>query len=147
MSYASSILLPNKEFLNEFKESTEGKEKNLASISFIGTHSNDVSEKDIKEVDDELFEAIELSGIKNIKPKSNKNYKYLVPLDSEVQGKVPGKESTFADTNNFQFTDPSKICDYIHEWLKKQDNILFLFNGCYLTLRYVKFALKRIVVL
>ena len=120
MSYASSLLLPDREFLNEFKES---KEKNLASISFIGTHSNNVSQNDIKEIADELVEPIKLSGAGNIKPRLNKNYKYLVPLDNKAQGKDPTK----IDTNNLnytdplKYTDPSAIRDYIHEWLKKQD--------------------------
>ena len=120
MSFASSLLLPDKEFLNEFKESTVGKD---ASISFIGTHSNSVSQNDIKEIDDELVEPIKLSSAGNAKPRLNKNYTYLVPLDNKAQG----KDLTKAGTNNLNFTDPLKytdpsaIRDYIHEWLKEQD--------------------------
>ena len=117
MSYASSMLLPNKEFLNEMKESPVSKEKNLTSVSFVGTHSENVSENCIKEIDNELIEIVEFSGAGNIKPKLNKNYKYLVPLDNKAQKEGFAK----ADTNNLKYTDSSEVCVYIHEWLKKQD--------------------------
>ena len=117
MSYASSILLPNKEFLNKIKETMVGKEQNIASISFIGTHLENVSENDIKEIDNELIEIIKFSGTGNIRPKLNKNYKYLVPLDNKIQK----EDFTKAETNNLKYTDPSEVCVYIHEWLKKQN--------------------------
>ena len=120
MSYANSVLLPDKKFLNDFKESASGggdKETNGSSISFIGTHSNYVSEKDIKEIDDELIEVIKHSGTGNIKPKLNKNYECLVPVDSEIQG----KNSIQTSMNDKRYTNPSRIHEYIHRHLKKQD--------------------------
>ena len=117
MSYASSMLLPDKEFLKKIKENMVDREQNVASISFIGTHSKNVSENDIEEINDELINIIELSGIKNIKPYLNKNYKCLIPLDNKAQK----EDFTKANTNNLKYTDPSEVCVYIHEWLKKQD--------------------------
>ena len=124
MSYASSILLPNTEFLKDEnsitdkdKKDASDKEKKFASIAFVGTHSNKVPQNDIKEIDNELIELIKLSGAKNVRPKLNNNYQYLVPLDNEVQGK---KDSTEADANEVTYTDPSKLRHYIHEWLEKQ---------------------------
>ena len=117
MSYASSVLLPDKTFLDKFKEKISGSNENASSISFIGTHSNHVSEKNIKEIDRELNDIVKHSGTKNIKPKLNKNYKCLVPVDNEIQG----KNSIQACTNEKRFTNPSRIRDYIHKYLQKQD--------------------------
>ena len=139
MSYAGSILLPDKEFLNKIKESTVDKEQNIASISFIGTHSKNVSENDIKEIDDELIEIIKLSGAGNIRPKLNKNYKYLVPLDNKAQK----EDSTKADANNLKYTDPSEVCVYIHEWLKKQDTYSVPIQWLLLELEIRKVCIKK----
>ena len=117
MSYVSSVLLPDKAFLNDFKESTSGgsdKETIGSSILFIGTHSNHVSEKDIKKIDDELIEVVKHSGTGNIKPKLNKNYEYLVPVDNEIQ-------AIRSSMNDKRYTNPSRIREYIHRHLKKQD--------------------------
>ena len=121
MSCSSSVLLPDKTFLDNFKESTSGahnKKTNTSSISFVGTHSYDVSESDIKEIDNKLFETIKDSDIINIKPSLNANYQYLVPIDNKIQNKQLIKVDT---SNSRQYTDPSTVREYIHEWLKKQD--------------------------
>ena len=118
MSYASSILLPDKKFLNEIQKS---KVKNLALISFIGTHSNNVSQNDIKEINVELVESIKFSGAGNIKLKLNKNYTYLVPLDNKAQGKAKADANNLNYTDPLKYTDPSVIRGYIHECLEKQD--------------------------
>ena len=122
MSYTSSVLLPDKEFLNDYKTTVpraRNKGTNTSSISFIGTHSNDksLSESNIIEIDDILIETINLSGKGNIKQKTNANYKYLVPVDSKTQE----KDKIKADTNNKRYTDPSIIRRYICDWLENQD--------------------------
>ena len=120
MSYASSVLLPEKEFLNTYKTSTLGNHdeaKSTSSISFIATHSSHITENDIKEIDEELIKTVGDSEIKNIKPSVNSNYEYLVPLDNETQE----KDFIKADTNDRKYTDPSSIRKYIHDWLEIQD--------------------------
>ena len=121
MSYASSVLLPEKDFLNKYKESgtfeSHDKAKNTSSISFIATHSSLVTETDIKEVDEELTKTIGASRIENIKPSVNLNYEYLVPLDNKTQE----NDLIKADTNDRKYTDPPSIREYIHKWLEKQD--------------------------
>ena len=122
MSYASSVLLPDKEFLNDYKTTVSGacnKGTNTSSISFIGTNSDgqSLSEEDIKEIDDELIKTINNSGKGNIKQKTNTNYKYLVPVDSKTQE----KDKIKADTNNKRYTDPLIIRRYVCNWLEKQD--------------------------
>ena len=119
MSYASSVLMPDKEFLAPLKDctSTQEKCKTISLISFIGTHSSDVPEDNIEEIDNILIETIDYSDIRNIKPSLNTNYEYLVPLDNEKQE----KDLIKADTNDRKYTDPSRIRGYIYEWLKKQD--------------------------
>ena len=90
MSYATSVLLPDKTFLNKFKKIRSGgkeKDTNTSSISFIGTHSSHISENDIQEIDDELIEIVKHSGTGGIKAKLNTNYKCIVPLDNKTQGK------------------------------------------------------------
>ena len=123
--YVSNILLPIKEFFkgkssctsDEDKKGTLNKEKKLSSISFVGTHSSKVLQHNIKEIDDELIKIITLSGAKNIRPSLNNNYEYLVPLDSKVQEKT----SVVVDENDEIYTDPSKLRNYIHDWLKEQE--------------------------
>ena len=120
MSYASSVLLPDKTFLNKFKKiKSGGKEKdtNTSSISFIATHSSHVSENDIQEIDDELIEIVKHSSTGGIKAKLNTNYKCIVPLDNKTQG----KNSVETCTNDKQYTNPSSIREYIHKYLIKQD--------------------------
>ena len=120
MSYVNSVLLPDKQFLNDFKENTsavEDKDIGTSLISFIGTHSNNVSENEIKEIDNEYVEIIENSDTGNIKPCLNRNYEYLVPVDNKAQE----KDLTKPDINNRKYTSPSRIRNYIYEWLKKQD--------------------------
>ena len=120
MSYASCVLLPEKEFLNNYKESileNYDKSKATSSISFIGTHSSCVTENKIKKIDEELTKTVRNSKIFNIKPSVNSNYRYLVPLDNQKQEKDIMK----ADTDNKIYTDPSSIREYIHKWLRKQD--------------------------
>ena len=140
MSYASSMLLPDKAFLDEFKESTSGahdKKTNTSSISFVGTHSDNVSENDIKEIDDELSKAIEDSDIINIKPHLSKNYQYLVPVDNKTQNKQ------LISISNRQYTDPSEIRKYIHKWLQKQDMFSVPIQWLLLELEIRKVCINR----
>ena len=125
ISYANSVLLPDKTFLNTFRESASRDYENTSSISIIGTHSNHVSENNIKEIDDELNEIIKHSGIRNINTKLNVNYECLAPVDNETQGKNSVQKcenkKRFTDPSQKRFTDPSRIRDYIHSYLKEQD--------------------------
>ena len=142
ISYSSSVLLPNNGFLNDFKEtalSVHDEEKNTTSISFIATHSSDVLESDIKEIDTEFIETIQYSGRKNIKPKLNTNYKYLVPIDSKTQE----KDLIKADTNDKKYTDPSRIRNYIHKWLNKQDVFLIPIQWLLLELEIRKVCAEK----
>ena len=122
LSYASRVLLPDNKFLNVYRMTTSGahnKRTITSSISFVGTNSdsNDLSENDIKEIDDELIKAIENSGKGNIKQKTNTNYEYLVPVDSKTQE----RDKVKADTNSKRYTDPSIIRRYIYNWLENQE--------------------------
>ena len=85
MSYASINLFPDKSFLNEFKIPCN--QTQSRSISFVGTHSNNVSEDDIIEIDKELINIVENANPRNIKIKLNELYKYLVPIDNKEQNK------------------------------------------------------------
>ena len=114
MSYASSVMLPDKDFLNDYKDV---KKINNTSISFIGTHSAGVLLNDIKEIDFVLDQTIGISSAVNIKTKLNMNYDYLAPIDNKEQE----KDIIKAGTNHLKYTDPSRIHNYIHELLKKQD--------------------------
>ena len=126
MSYASSLLLPDKEFLNDYKTCPEScvREKWISLISIIGTHSDDVSENDIKEIDNDLSEMKKVSYAKNIKPELNKKYGYLVPVDSKLQGinaSADDRKKVAADKTYTKFTDPSRIRHHIHNLLNRQD--------------------------
>ena len=97
ISYASNILLPDTKFLEKVK--IENKDcKNTRSILLVGTHSGDnqVSEKDIKNVDKQFTKVAKKSGVDHIKPGLNKNYQFLVPVDNNKQSKdtVPAKVSS-----------------------------------------------------
>ena len=126
MSYASSLLLPDKEFLNDYKTCPEScvRGKWISLISIIGTHSDNVSENDIKEIDKDLSEMLKVSHAKNIKPELNKKYSYLVPVDSKLQGinaSANDREKVAADKAYRKFTNPSRIRHHIHNLLTKQD--------------------------
>ena len=122
ISYASNILPPNTKFLNKVKIDTKNYE-NIRSILLTGTHSGDdqLSEDDIREIDQELSKAVNKSGIIHIKPMLNKNYQFLVPVDNKEQG----KNSKLQVTKEFprRYTDPSDICKYIQKFLDYQDKI------------------------
>ena len=129
MSYASVNYCSDKLFLSEFKFTyghTHGR-----SISFIGTHSEDVSETDINEIDEALINIVKNSNSKNITLNLNETYNYLVPIDNKTQskrssltdinGKILKSPSDTEEQNTKRYTNPSKICTYIYELMKKQD--------------------------
>ena len=124
MSYAGSVLFPDKEFLNEYKESASvahDRKKCTSLISFIGTHSSHVSESDIEEIDSEL---IKNTDVGNIKPNLNTSYRYLVPVDNKTQAvnaDANNSKTVKPDTNNRTLTDPTIIRDCIYKQLEKQD--------------------------
>ena len=122
MSYASVNFFPDKSFLNEikiFNDQTQSR-----SISFIGTHSKNVSENDITEIDEVLVDIVKSSNSKNTKVKLNKIYNYLAPIDNKEQN-IRINESTKLvdnkDDDTKKYTRPSKIRNYIYEWMEKQD--------------------------
>ena len=127
MSYANSLLLPDIEFLNDHKTTTESCDRKkwlFSLISFIGTHSGDVSENDIIEIDKKLNETIAVSYVENIRPQLNKSYNYLIPVDNKMQGvnaNADDRKKVEADINYANFTNPSIIRNYIYEELIKQD--------------------------
>ena len=95
ISYASNILQPDTKFLAKVKIDIENKE-NTRSIALTGTHSGDdqLSEDDIKNVDEELAKVVNKSGVNHIKPSFNKNYEFLMPIDNKKQGKRSKSEAT-----------------------------------------------------
>ena len=122
ISYASNILQPDTTFLDKVK--TESKKyENTRSVVLAGTHSGDdqLSEDDIKNIDEELTKIVQKSGIDYIKPQLNKNYKFLVPVDNKKQGKNSKSQVTAEDAK--RYTNPSNIRRYIHQFLNYQDTI------------------------
>ena len=95
ISYASNILQPDTKFLAKVKIDIK-KYENTRSILLTGTHSGDdqLSEDDIKNVDEELAKVVNKSGVNHIKPSFNKNYKFLMPVDNKKQGKKSKFEAT-----------------------------------------------------
>ena len=103
---------------------TESKQyEKTRSIVLAGTHSGDdqLSENDIKTIDEELTKIVQKSGIHYIKPQLNENYEYLVPVDNKKQGKTSELQVTAEDTK--RYTNPSDIRRYIHKFLNYQDKI------------------------
>ena len=89
-SYANSIVLPDLQFLNAFKVlNTSNQEKKSTLLSIVGTHSYPLSENGIQKIDHELRKMFEhLQGLKKIlKPSLNENYRYIIPVDNDIQGK------------------------------------------------------------
>ena len=122
ISYASNILPPKTNFLNKVKLETE-KHENIRSILLTGTHSGDdqLSEDDLKKSDEELTKVVNKSGVNHIKPKLNKHYKYLVPIDNKIQGKNSEVQVTEKDTR--RYTNPRDIRKYIHKFFNYQNKI------------------------
>ena len=121
-SYASNILKPDTTFLDKVKTESKKFEK-TRSIVLTGTHSghDQLSENDIKAIDEELTKTVQKSGIDYIKPKLNKTYEFLVPVDNKKQGKNSEVQVTAEDTK--RYTNPSDIRRYIHQFLNYQDTI------------------------
>ena len=125
MSYASVNFFPDNSFLNEIK--IFNNQTHSRSISFVGTHSKNVSDDDIMEIDKVLIDIIDNSSSENIKIKLNEVYKYLVPIDNKEQNKSLSEKNKInksADNEEHdakKYTNPSKVRNYIYEWMKKQD--------------------------
>ena len=126
MSYASVNFFPDKSFLNEYKISCN--QIHSRSISFIGTHSKDVSENDIVEIDKVLTDIVESSNSKNIKVKLNEIYNCLVPIDNKEQNNLPETCTKSKDLESLvsnreyyakRYTNPSTIREYIYECTAK----------------------------
>ena len=137
MSYASTVLSPDKEFLNKYKENNNNKDKNASSVSLIGTHSTSIEETDIEKIDEELYEMVRAANIDNVK--LNSKYKCLAPVDNKTQE----KDQIKADTNNKKYTDPSNIREYIYKWLDKQDIYYVPIQWLLLELEIRKICLDR----
>ena len=142
ISYASNILPPNTKFLDKVKLETR-KYENTRSILLTGTHSGDdqLSEDDLKIFDEELTKVVNKSGVNHIKPKLNKNYQFLVPIDNKIQGKNSESQVTKVDTR--RFTDPSDIRKYIQKFLTYQDEIHVPIKWLLLELEMRKVCQKR----
>ena len=122
ISYASNILSPDTKFLDKLKIKSN-KNANTRSIMLVGSHSgdDDLSENDIKNIDEELTKVVVKSGVNHIKPSLNKNYQTLVPVDNKKQGKSSETHITKDDTK--RYTNPSQIRDHIKKYLERQDEI------------------------
>ena len=122
MSYASVNFFPDTSFLNEIKILND--QTQSRSISFIGTHSKNVSENDITEIDEVLVDIVKSSNSKNIKVKLNKIYNYLTPIDNKEQNIRKNESTKLVDNkedDTKKYTRPSTIRNYIYEWMEKQD--------------------------
>ena len=124
-SYASSIVLPDIQFLSDFKVfDTANTTEKPTSLSILGTHSHAMLENDIQKVDNELNEMFEhLLGLKGILTSLNQNYEYLIPVENDKQ-RISTDKDTFQeifDRAHKQYTAPSIICNYLNDRLKKQD--------------------------
>ena len=115
MTYASSVLLPDVKFLQEFREVRCASSN--SNISIIGTHSADVSADDIERIDEVLADMIDNADCKNVKPNLNEKYEYLVPVDNKAQNK--SDSDTVIDIK--RYTDPSIICKHIYDFQMQQD--------------------------
>ena len=118
MTYASSVLLPDVKFLQEFiavhcKNTTSSN----SNISIIGTHSADVSADDIKEIDKALADMIDNADCKNVATYLNGEYDYLVPVDNRDQNK--SDSDTAIDIK--KYTNPSVISKHIYDFQMQQD--------------------------
>ena len=122
ISYASNILSPDTKFLDKLKVKSN-KNANTRSIMLVGTHSGDdeLSEDDIKNIDEELTKVVVKSGVNHIQPSLNKNYQTMVPVDNKKQGKSSETHITKNDTK--RYTNPSHIRDHIKKYLERQDEI------------------------
>ena len=128
MSYASVNFFPDDSFLNDFKICCNKTQSR--SISFIGTHSKNVSENDIAEIDEALADIVKnLNPKNNIMVKLNKMHSYLAPVDNKEQNKGSSERD---DTNKFfksvdnkddskKYTNLSRIRGYIYECMANQD--------------------------
>ena len=117
MSHASVNFFPDKSFLDKIKISSD--HTHSRSISFIGTHSKNVSENDIVEIDKVLVDIVENANAENIKIHLNELYECLVPIDNKEQ-KV-SKSGSNKEYDGKKYTNPSRIRNYIYEWMEKQD--------------------------
>ena len=122
ISYASNILSPDTKFIDKLKIKSN-KNANTRSIMLVGSHSgdDDLSENDIKNIDEELTKVVVKSGVNHIKPSLNKNYQTLVPVDNKKQGKSSETHITKDDTK--RYTNPSQIRDHIKKYHERQDEI------------------------
>ena len=128
MSYASVNFFPDKSFLNDFK--IPSNQKQSRSISFVGTHSKNVSEKDTMEIDEALANIVKNFNPKNIKVKLNKMHRYLAPVDNKEQNKSSTEKDEITESlksadhkeyDSKKYTNPSRIRYYIYKWMEKQD--------------------------
>ena len=146
ISYASNILLPDETLLDKVKIKGT-KHENSRSILLVGTHSGDdkLSKNNIRNVDEELFKVVNKSGVNHIKPSLNENYQIIVPVDNKKQGKrytnpsnalykhmpkfikkrfqIKNTQLLAIKEDTMRYTAPSKIREYIKNFLDKQDKI------------------------
>ena len=173
ISYASNILLPDTKFLDTVKIESK-KCKNIRSILLVGTHSGDdqLSEEDIKSIDEDLVKVANKSGVNHIKPELNENYQFLVPVDNNKQGFytiiqkrysnvcsyvqlflnkiyqtfVPGdkiSELDMIEKSTKRYTSPSDIRKYIQKYLTNQDKIYVPIKWLLLELEIRKICQQR----
>ena len=119
ISHASVNLLPDERF-DDYKLTDRKHPDNKVSyksISFIGTHSQDISASKINEIDEVLNKTINYNNnacLENIKRDLNEHYTYLIPIDNK-------KQNTSSSTNSKKFTDVLRIRQYIYDCIKEQD--------------------------
>ena len=118
MTYASSVLFPDVQFLQEV--GCKNTKNTNSNISIIGTHSADVSADDIKKIDKALADMIDNAGCKNVKPNLNEEYEYLIPVDNKDQiNRNKSDSDTVIDIK--KYTNPSIICKHIYDFQMQQD--------------------------
>ena len=118
ISHASVNLQPDERFDKYIKD--HDSKKSYKSISFIGTHSQDISENKISEIDEVLYETINYNNnacLENIKRDLNEHYTYIIPVDNKKQN----TSSSTYHGNSKKFTDVSKIRSYIYKCIQHQN--------------------------
>ena len=83
ISFTNNVFLQKNPFLDEVC----CKEGNSASyLSFIGTHSDKVTENDVNEIDKVLARTVADSELENVLAKVNPKYRHLIPVNNSTAG-------------------------------------------------------------
>ena len=85
ISFTNNIFLHKKPFLDEVC----CKEGSSASyLSFIGTHSDKITENDVNEIDKVLARTVADSELENVLAKVNPKYQHLIPVNNTTAGET-----------------------------------------------------------